>query len=311
LYSNCAIPMTMPLNFSPLRGCLLLAALAGAAGAAEPEYTAIMGAYPPETDALRHEFEPAAGPAFTHHVIAGVVYETGVTDGRPVLLFQAGMSLVNASYQLQIALDHFHVARVMFAGVAGGVNPDLAVADVVIPDRWAYHSEAAYLNSDGKGGYVVPEYLHPQLKNYGMIFPDAVTVVREGEKEHRQPFFAADPKLLALARRAASHLGNLTYGGRPIQIRVGGTGVTGPVFLDNADYRRWVFSVWQAECTDMESTAYAQVCWANRTPFLIVRGLSDLAGGQHAPNPINENEDAVAVLAAKTLHAVFDQLPLP
>jgi nucleoside phosphorylase len=100
----------------------------------------------------------------------------------------------------------------------------------------------------------------------------------------------ADPALLELAGRAVPRL-------------------TGPVFLDNADYRLWVRSVWNAECADMESTAYAQVCWANHKPFLIVRGVSDLTGGQHAPNPINENEDAVAVLAAKTLHSILDGLP--
>jgi adenosylhomocysteine nucleosidase len=296
-----------------MRTCLTLAWLLwvpGALSAAAPAYTAVLSAYPPETEAVRRQFAADPGGKFTRHVIAGVAYDTGVVSGRPVLLFQAGMSLVNAAYQLQIALDHFPVARVLFAGVAGGVSPDLAVADVVIPDRWAYHAEAAYLNPDGKGGYVVPEYFHPQLKNFGMIFPDAVAVIREGESEaHRQPFFASDPALLRLAERVAPQLRALTYGGRPIHIRVGGTGVTGPVFLDNADYREWVHRVWDAECTDMESTAYAQVCWANHIPFLIVRGLSDLAGGQHAPNPINENEDAVAVLAAKTVRAIFDQLP--
>jgi adenosylhomocysteine nucleosidase len=293
-------------TFLAVVGGFLLSAVAGPG--AEPAYTAILGAYPPETAALRQQFIPAGGK-FTRQVIAGVAYDTGQVGGKPVLLFQAGMSLVNAAYQLQIALDHFRVERVMFAGVAGGVNPDLAVADVVIPDRWAYHAEAAYLNPDGKGGYIVPEYFHPKLKNFGMIFPDAVTVTRAGESEHRQPFFEADRALLKLADRIAPKLSNLTYGGRPIKVRVGGTGVSGPVFLDNADYRKWVFATWDAECTDMESAAYAQVCWANHTPFLIVRGLSDLAGGQHAPNPINENEDAVAVLAAKTLRAIFDQLP--
>lgn len=288
---------------------LLLGGWAGLRAAA-PAYTAVLSAYPPETAAVRQQFTPDPGGGFVRRVIAGVAYDTATVAGRPVLLFQAGMSLVNAAYQLQIALDHFPVARVLFAGVAGGVNPDLAVADVVIPDRWAYHAEAAYLNADGKGGYIVPEYLHPQLKNFGMIFPDAVTVIREGEAEpHRQPFFAADPALLRVAGRVAPRLRGLTYGGRRIKIRVGGTGVTGPVFLDNADYRKWVHAVWDAECTDMESTAYAQVCWANHTPFLIVRGLSDLAGGQHAPNPINENENAVAVLAAKTLRAIYGQLP--
>jgi adenosylhomocysteine nucleosidase len=58
----------------------------------------------------------------------------------------------------------------------------------------------------------------------------------------------------------------------------------------------------------MESAAYAQVCWANQKPLLVIRGLSDLAGGQHGANPIDENELQVSDIAVKVLHAVLDQL---
>ena len=59
-----------------------------------------------------------------------------------------------------------------------------------------------------------------------------------------------------------------------MSVSVGGTGVAGPVFLDHAAYREWMFRVWQARCVDMESTALAHVAWSNQVPILIVRGLS-------------------------------------
>lgn len=43
--------------------------------------------------------------------------------------------------------------------------------------------------------------------------------------------------------------------------------------------------------------AIAQVCWTNQKPFLIVRSLSDLAGGQDGANPIDQTEKQVASAA--------------
>jgi adenosylhomocysteine nucleosidase len=293
--------------------CLVVGGLAAepALAAEGHELTAVMGAYAPELVALRKEFsvdDKAVG--FTTTTVRGVRFDRGVVDGHDVVIFQAGASLVNAAYQLQLALDSFPITRVLFAGVAGGIDPGFAVGDVVIPDRWAYHAEAAYLNDDGHGGYVAPDYMgKPDYQNFGMIFPVAVRVIREGDRQyHSVPVFPADPLLLDAARRAVPKLPAMKKAGRVIRVAVGGTGVSGTVFLDNAKYREWVFRVWQARCVDMESTAYAQVCWANQKPLLVIRGLSDLAGGQKGKNPIDENELQVSEIAVKVLHAVLDEL---
>ncbi len=283
--------------------CLSFAA-AVARGADEHPLVAIMGAYPPELVALRKEFgvdNKANG--FTTTTVKGVRFDRGTVDGHDVIIFQAGSSLVNAAFQLQLALDHFPITQVLFAGVAGGIDPSLAVGDVVIPERWAYHGEAAYLNDDGKGGYVLPGYYHqPDAENFGMMFPDSVHVIRDGEaKYQKMPFFAADAALLEAARRAIPKLAPMKKAGRVVSVTVGGTGVSGTVFLDNAKYREWIFKVWQARCLDMESTAYGQVCWANQKPFLVIRGLSDLAGGQHGKNPIDDYELGVSEIAVKVL----------
>jgi len=261
----------------------LVLAITCARAADDRPLVAIMGAYAPELVALRKEFgvdDKTKG--FTTTTVRGVRFDRGVVDGHEVLIFQAGSSLVNAAFQLQFALDHFPITQVLFSGVAGGIDPSLAVGDVVIPERWAYHGESAYLNDDGKGGYVLPGYYHqPDYENFGMMFPDSVHVIRDGENYQKMPFFAADAALVDAARRAVPKLPAMKKAGRVVIVSVGGTGVSGTVFLDNAKYREWVFRVWKARCVDMESTAYGQVCWANRKPFLVIRGLSDLAGGQH------------------------------
>lgn len=294
-----------------LRSFVLLILALGALpalGWAEP-LLAICGAYPPEMKALRAEFLADEAHGFEHKVIKGVEFWQGRVDGRAVVIFRTGTSIVNATYQLQIALDHFPITHVLFAGVAGGTDPALHVGDVVIPERWAYHDESAYLNEDGKGGYVQSKYVHPELKNFGFIFPVSVRVHPAGGEAVAMPFFAADPALLAVAKTAVTKLPPMEKEGRPVTIEVGGAGVSGSVFLDNAPYREWVFRNWQARCVDMESTALCQVAHANGKPILIIRGLSDLAGQQAGHNPIKKNEASVSEIAARVLRAVIEGLP--
>lgn len=291
--------------------CIALAPSLVGLQAAEPPRPlyAICAAYPPEIAALHKEFGVEAGKGFEKSTINGLTFWRGTYRGRDLVIFRTGVSLVNAAYQLQLALDRFPITHVLFAGVAGGTDPALHVGDVVIPERWAYHAEAAYLNEDGKGGYVRPAYYRANYENFGMIFPSDVSVVREGEETFKHmPAFPADAALLAAARQAVPKLEPMRKAGRNVDVSVGGTGVSGPVFLDNRPYREWVFRVWQARCADMESTALAQVAYVNRKPILIVRGLSDLAGAQHGANPIDENESKVSEIAVRVLRAVIDEL---
>ncbi|MCF3651551.1 5'-methylthioadenosine/S-adenosylhomocysteine nucleosidase [Synoicihabitans lomoniglobus] len=287
--------------------CFLLLTSLAAFATAEPLY-AVLGAYRPEMEALQAEFEVDADHGWTSEEIKGITFWRGTADGKDIILFRTGVSIVNAAYRLQLALDRFPITHVLFSGVAGGTDPALDVGDVVIPEQWAFHDEAAYLNEDPDkpGAYLVPDYLNPKIENFDMIFPDSIRATRgDGLGAREMPFFPCDPELLDVARRVVPTLPPMTKGGRTVDISVGGNGVAGTVFLDNARYREWIFKIWQARCLDMESTALAQVAWANEIPILIVRGLSDLAGGQHGKNPIDDNELRVSEIAAKATRAII------
>lgn len=56
-------------------------------------------------------------------------------------------------------------------------------------------------------------------------------------------------------------------------------GVSANVFVDNKAYRAFLNSKFEATPIDMESAAVALVCFQQKTPFIAIRALSDLAGG--------------------------------
>ncbi len=271
---------------------------------------AIFSAFGPETRANEGTFMGDRPPERVRRV-NGVPCHFVRYAGHDLVLLPSGVSMVNAAMTTQWAIDRLGVTTVFFAGVAGGINPSHGVGDVVIPERWAVHAEAAYFNPqpDGKG-YRFDSGFQQKYENFGFIFPVDVQVIREGDSMvHAVDSFPADPRLLAFARRAVPGLPGFTYAGRECRIEVGGTGISGSVFCDNRAYREWAFRVWHAECLDMESAAVAQVCWANHVPFVIARSLSDLAGGQEGQNPEAVNEPIVARHASEVVAAILRAIP--
>ncbi len=273
-----------------------------------PEYIAVMASFPEELAAIEAMMVPDTSKLETTQ-IKGIEFKAAEVGGRRYLFFLTGMSLVNASMNTQFVLDHFNVRAVFFTGIAGGIDPAYSPGDVVVPANWHYHSEAAYFNETSPGQYALAGFFRQKYKNFGLIFPDDVTVLREGMAKWEQvPSFPADPVLLAAAGKATDGMPPLKAGERVCKVTYGGDGVSGTVFCDNAEYRKWVFEVWKAECLDMESTAIAQVCWENKKPCLIVRGLSDLAGGQTGQNQMDAYLKAAADNSAAVLVKILQNL---
>ena len=150
-------------------------------------FIAVMAAYPPEIEANESVLTEGGTRVATWR-IDGIVFQQVRFEGHDLLLFPSGVSMVNAAMNTQRALDHFRISHVFFAGIAGGINPERHVGDVVIPEHWHHHSEAAYLNPRPDGtGYVLPDYFKPKRENFGFIFPDTVEVIREGHGQTGVP----------------------------------------------------------------------------------------------------------------------------
>ena len=278
--------------------------------------TVVITAFPPEWDALI--------PAVRHtksYRINGMTYLTGTMAGKPVVLMQSAVSMVNAAMNTQLVLDRFNVRRIVFSGIAGGVDPALAIGDVIVPEQWGQYLEVSFARGP-PGSWVTPEPVDGIAPaSFGMMFPRGVRVGNAAEPARRHYTFAADPALIALARKVAAHVmlrrcidhnavspeaGCLAHSPK---IVIGGTGVSAGVFADNADFRAYLFTAWQARVLDMESGAVAQVAYANRVPVIVFRSLSDLAGGDAGANQMNTFMTLASANSAMVVKTFVAALP--
>ncbi len=296
-----------------LRPCLFAAILATPLAADPLDPTprlAVMSAFEPEWTLL---LEMVEGP--TDHTVNGNRFVTGQIEGQPVVLFLSGISMVNAAMTTQLALNHFQVEGIVFSGIAGGVDPDLDIGDVVVAENWGQYLETVMARDTGDG-YAIPPWMSSDFPNYGMMFTRSVGVVSEAAPEGEQKFwFASDPDYLEIAATIAADIDLAECNpdnaclSSPPEIVVGGNGVSGSSFVDNADYRAYVFDTFDAAVLDMESAAVAHVAHANGTPFIAFRSLSDLAGGGDEENELPVFFSLAAANSAEVVRAFLAALP--
>jgi len=161
---------------------------------------------------------------------------------------------------------------------------------VVIADQWGQYLEAVFARDTAQGFAIPPWMAKGDFAGYGMMMPRSVEVTRKDAAAESRFWFPSDPGLLDVARKIAgkvdlSHCveANSCLSKKP-RIVVGGAGVSGQAFVDNAKFREYVAATFQAKVLDMESAAVAHVAYSNGVRFLAVRSLSDLAGGDGGAN---------------------------
>jgi len=147
----------------------------------------------------------------------------------------------------------------VFTGIAGGVNPALAPGDLVVATQTTYH-------------------------DYGTITPDSLKrrATRNPFTMQENPeFFVCDSGLVRAALSAGTSVSFekiVTKSGIRTPRIISGTIVTGDVFVASLTATQNLRSRLQADATEMEGAAVAQTCWQQKTPFVIIRSLSDDAG---------------------------------
>jgi adenosylhomocysteine nucleosidase len=195
----------------------------------------------------------------------GSSFRVGRIDGIPVVLVEAGIGKVNTALVATLLFDHFRCESVLFTGVAGGIDPSLAIGDVVVADRLIQHDYGAVV------GEQIKPY-RPGALPYGEARDD--------------PVFPLDPALTARLRRQLDGfelpmLPAAATGGaaRRPALRFG-TIVSGDQFINCEATRRRLFAQFRAQAVEMEGAALAQVAQQFGAPAVTVRCLSDLAGAE-------------------------------
>lgn len=271
----------------------------------------VIATWEPELAALLDKLEEGEPT-----VIQGRTFYVGQMGGMDVVVTFSGMSMVNAAVAAEIALREFNPVAIIGAGIAGGMNPELQIGDVVIPEQWAEYLESVFARQTEDGYTPGAARYVEEIEPYGMIYPRAVDVTREGgeaDAEEQVVWFGGDPGLLQLADELAGTvtLDACTPDGQCLdqdpRVVVGGSGVSAPVFMDNADVRAWLASAFDAEAVDMESAAIAQVAYTGDVPFLAIRSLSDLGGGP-GENDVDVFSDLAAGNAAVVVEALLEAM---
>lgn len=250
------------------------------------------------------------------YIINGKSFYIGFLNDVPVVIVLSGISIVNASMTTQLLIDHFKIQNILFSGIAGIVNKDYRLGDVIIPKNWINSDEIYFSNNEDVPSYsdqygdisalglkidlnIMP-YKNMFIRKNNIInnsnYSDvALTTNIDGDDipilyGEMKASFKVDDKLLKIAEKAISNVlpdlepideGKSTY--KP-KVRIGNNGISSGSFLANSNYREYLYQELKGCCVDMETAAVAHVAYSNEIPFIAFRSLSDLAGGEPHPN---------------------------
>ena len=173
--------------------------------------------------------------------LCGAHFVSGKLAGVDVVLLKSGIGKVNAAVGTTLLLELYEPDYVINTGSAGGLNPDLAVGDIVVADELRYHDVDATV--------------------FGYAF---------GQVPEMPVFYSPDPGLVELA---------LACGDR-LEVKViSGLITSSDSFMDDIERVNEVRRLFpNVSAAEMEATAIAQVASLFAVPFVIIRSLSDIAG---------------------------------
>ena len=176
----------------------------------------IIGAMPVEIEKIKQNMTIEK-----ETVLHEIHFYEGSYEGRQIVLVTCGVGKVNAGHTAQLLIDKFAVDKVINVGVAGGIQPDVHVGDVVIGV-----SSTTY----DVGPSIMGRYF-PFVSNYEY-----------------------DPEVIEAARAACESITDRSwkYVVRPT--------ITGDMFITDSMLKEKLLSPFpDAACIDMEAQAMAQI----------------------------------------------------
>lgn len=212
----------------------------------------------------------------TYRDKAGRRFAVGTLGGKEVVVVQSGIGKVAAAITAQMLIDEFGVDGLLNTGMAGGLDPRLAVKDLVVATAALQHD------------FDITAFGHAR----GFMY---------GEDDTKPTLFLADETLCEKARMAAAKV--LPAGSKAID----GIVASGDIFVDDSVLKAELRDDFGAAAAEMEGAAIAQTAVANGVPFVILRTISDLA--EHQANvSFDELEQYAGTLAGDITVALLASL---
>lgn len=169
-------------------------------------------------------------------------FNSGLLEGKQVVVVRSGIGKVNAAICAQILSDDYQVTTIINTGIAGSLDNNINIGDIVLSTDALQHDVDAVAFGYEPG-------VIPRMKT---------------------SIFQADQRLIALAKEVCERVNP------EIQVFTGRV-VSGDQFIANKEVKERLIGNFQPMCTEMEGAAIAQAAYLNKVPFLIVRAISDKA----------------------------------
>lgn len=173
---------------------------------------------------------------------ASMDFHQGLLCGKETVVVRSGIGKVNAAVCTQILADDYHVDAVINTGIAGSLNNEINIGDIVLSTDTLEHDMDAVAF-----GYPLGQI--PRMDTLS---------------------FQADGHLRSLALSACKKV-------LPSVTAFEGRIVSGDQFISSKEKKDWLTKEFRGLCTEMEGAAIAHTAYLNRIPFLIIRAISDKA----------------------------------
>lgn len=199
----------------------------------------------------------------------GATFFKGDLGNTEIVAVECGVGKVNAAICTRMMIDMFKPDSIINSGVAGALSTEVSVGDVVIATSAVQHD----YDTTGLG--------EPR----GMITCSGENIIN----------FPADEDLSLKLYEAAKNL--------PDTKVFRGVIATGDEFVHATERRLAIGEAFSALACEMEGGAIAQVCYRAKTPFCILRSISD-----DLTNNTSMSFDEFKVMAAKKTVDVLAQV---
>ncbi len=225
---------------------------------------AIMGAMPEEVAPILEKL----GTYKTIKYADNEYYEASY-KGVEIVVAYSKIGKVFSTLTATTMIQHFHCDKLLFSGVAGGINPALKIGDLIVATKLSQHD------------LDITAFGHP------MGFVPGGSVFVETDKE-----------LVTLSKIVAKELGTTVQEG---------VIATGDQFVHNELVKENIVKHFNADALEMEGASVAVVCKSLNIPFFILRAISDTADTD-ASFSFDEFMESSAVISAEFIMKMVDKI---
>jgi len=192
--------------------------------------------------AMREEIEPIlelVDEVDTEIDYAKNKYYKAKYDGTELVIAYSKIGKVNSALTAATMIEKFGIDILLFSGVAGAINEELKIGDLIIATKLCQHD------------LDITAFGHP----YGYV-PESKVFVETSET------------LNNIARNVAKKLDKKL---------LSGIIATGDQFIANPEKKEWIKNTFNADALEMEGASVGFVCDSLGVPFFVLRAISDSA----------------------------------